>query len=185
MCIRDRAYTRIVWTHLSIGVLVGVVGTVQWIGMELVLRKFEFLSWTRFGSEPAFDYINFISSQPLWLYVAFISIRLLGSALIVPVFEELFWRDWLWRTIAAPNDFRLCGVGEYEKWAFWLTPLFFALVHPQWLLAVIYGFLMNILLLKTKSLGACIVAHGVTNFLLGGYVLVSWHVFGVDQWYFW
>jgi hypothetical protein len=34
-------------------------------------------------------------------------------------------------------------------------------------------------LLKTRSLGPCIIAHGVTNFLLGAYVL--WR----HDWYFW
>ena len=35
------------------------------------------------------------------------------------------------------------------------------------------------LLVYTRSLGACIIAHGVTNFLLGGYVLFT------KNWYFW
>jgi hypothetical protein len=34
-------------------------------------------------------------------------------------------------------------------------------------------------------LGACIIMHGVTNFLLGAYVLYSHFRLGRDEWYFW
>ena len=45
--------------------------------------------------------------------------------------------------------------------------------------------LIAALLWKTRSLGACIVAHATTNFLLGAYVLIAWYVFKKDEWYFW
>ena len=99
--------------------------------------------------------------------------------LLVPFMEEFFWRDFLWRRIASPNDFRLAGVGEWDRNAFWLVPVFFATVHTQMLTAFVWGLMIGCLLLRTKSLGACIVMHGVTNFLLGAYVLAT------GDWYFW
>jgi membrane protease YdiL (CAAX protease family) len=60
-----------------------------------------------------------------------------------------------------------------------LVPLFFATVHVQWLTAIVWGIMISLLLLKTKSLGACIIMHGVTNFLLGAYVLYT------REWFFW
>ena len=38
---------------------------------------------------------------------------------------------------------------------------------------VVYGLLMGVLVIRTKSLGACIVAHGVTNFTLYLYVIYT------------
>jgi CAAX prenyl protease-like protein len=178
-------FTKIRWTHLPLGALVGVIGTVQWIGMEKLLMHFPFLSWTRMISDvqaKAFhphDY--FATPAVMW---SFIAIRWLGAALLVPVMEELFWRDFVWRSIASPNDFKLQGVGEYDRTAFWVVPLIFATVHVQWLTAIVWALLIAWLLWRTKSLGACIVAHGVTNFLLGAYVLASHHL-GQDEWYFW
>jgi hypothetical protein len=39
--------------------------------------------------------------------------------------------------------------------------------------------MIAVLLVRTKSIGACIIAHGVTNFLLGLYVLRT------HEWFFW
>lgn len=185
-----RSFTRIRWTHLHWGVIVGVVGVIQWVGMEKLFMSHDFFSWTRMSfdgaekvRENAFKPFEVFESQA-WMW-AFIAIRWAGASLLVPVMEELFWRDYVWRSLASPNDFQLHEVGEYDKSAVWLVPLFFATVHPQWLTSIVWALLIAWLLLKTRSLGACIVAHGVTNFLLGGYVLFSHYVLGRDEWYFW
>ena len=180
---RVRADVR--WTHLGLGALVGVVGVVQWVGMDkLLLAGGKWTAWASFA-DPADGYNVAAELAAPWAAWSFIAVRLLGAAVVVPFMEELFWRDWLWRTVAAPNDYRLVAVGEYDRAAFWLVPLAFALVHPQWLLAVVWGLLIAWLLVRTKSLGACVVAHATTNFLLGLYVLVAWYGFGRDEWYFW
>ena len=181
-----RCYTRVRWTHLGLGFLVGVIGLVQWVGMEKLFMLTPWLGWTRMTADIRADafrpYEHFASPAALW---AFVAVRWAGASLVVPVMEELFWRDFLWRSIASPNDFRLQGVGEYDRTAFWGVPLAFAVVHPQWLTAIVWALLVGWLLLRTKSIGACIVAHATTNFLLGAYVLVSWYGFGRDEWFFW
>lgn len=185
-----KAFTRIRWTHLPLGVLVGVIGTVQWIGMEKLFMSHDFFNWTRMSFsgadkvvESAFKPGEFFSNAVLmW---SFIAVRWMGASLLVPVMEELFWRDYVWRSLASPNDFRLHEVGEYDTSSVWLVPVFFATVHPQWLTSIVWALLVAWLLLKTRSLGACIVAHGVTNFLLGAYVLTMWYGFGKDEWFFW
>jgi CAAX prenyl protease-like protein len=173
-------YTQIRWNYWWLGIIVGVIGLVQWIGMEKILMSQSWLFWTRLSSDiknEAFDPTRYFSSPArMW---SFIAIRLAGATLVVPVMEELFWRDFLWRNIAAPNDFKLVQVGEYDSTAFWLTPILFASVHVQWLTAIVWGLLIAVLLVRTKSLGACIIAHAVTNFLLGLYVLHT------HEWFFW
>lgn len=182
-----KRFTRVRWTHLPLGVLVGVIGVVQWVAMEKLFMSQDWLWWTRMirdiRAETFRPYETFAESPALlW---AFIAIRWIGPTLVVPFMEELFWRDFLWRNFAAPNDFRLAEVGEYDRSAFWVIPLLFAAVHVQWVTAIVWGLLIAWLLVKTRSLGACIVAHAVTNFLLGGYVLISHYAFGRDEWFFW
>jgi CAAX prenyl protease-like protein len=169
------SYTKIRWTHAMLGVVVGVIGLVQWVGMEKILLHF-FPTYPRFSVE-VFDPTKAIASD--WARYWFIAIRWAGASLVVPVMEELFWRDYAWRTIIAPNDFKLAEVGEWDPSAFFLVPLIFAAVHVQWLTAIVWALMIGLLLVKTKSLGACIIAHGVTNFLLGAYVLCT------KDWYFW
>jgi CAAX prenyl protease-like protein len=94
--------------------------------------------------------------------------------------EELFWRDFLWRTIISPNDFKLATVGERDATAIVVVCLAFSFVHGNWwLTSIVWAAMVAWLLVYTKSLGACIVAHAVTNLLLAGYVLYS------RDWAFW
>jgi hypothetical protein len=117
--------------------------------------------------------------SPIALY-GFYAVRIAGAALLVPVMEELFWRDFLWRTIIAPNDFKLAKVGERDWKAFVIVSVAFAFVHGNWwLTSIVWAMMVGALLVYTKSLGACIIAHGVTNLLLAGYVLWT------KDWAFW
>jgi len=92
----------------------------------------------------------------------------------------LFWRDFLWRQILAPNDFKLAAVGEWSLSALLIVSVAFATVHGNWwLTAIVWAMMVGGLLAYTKSLGACIIAHATTNLLLAVYVLVS------QDWAFW
>lgn len=170
-----RHYTRIVWSHLGLGALVGVVGVVQWVGMEKLLL-WTWPTYPRVGGEVFVPHEHF-TGPLLWMFIA---VRWLGPTLVVPFMEELFWRDYLWRTLLAPNDFKLAKVGEADTRVIAIGAIAFAAVHLQmWATAIVWALLIAWLLVRTKSLGACIVAHAVTNFLLGGYVLLA------GDWMFW
>jgi uncharacterized protein len=182
-----RYYTRVQWTHLRLGALVGIAGVVQWVGMETLFMSHDAFRFTRMTGDiaaGAFRPYEFFKDSPV-LLIGFYIVRVLGASLLVPVMEELFWRDYLWRSIASPNDFRLHGVGEYDHNAFWIVPIAFATVHPQWLTSIVWALMIAWLLVQTRSLGACIVAHGVTNLLLGAYVLFNWYALNRDVWFFW
>jgi membrane protease YdiL (CAAX protease family) len=186
------------WTHLGQGVIFGIIGTFQWIGCDkLLLAAQEKLTpdpesagriiFTLLGTVNPQDGYNLFEriDSPIWL-VLFIVVRLLGPVLVVPVMEEIFWRDWLWRGIIAPSNFRLAKVGEWDATAFIVTSLAFAVVHPQRLVAVLWGLLVAWLLIRTRSLGSIIVMHAVTNLLLGFWVLSAESLFGLKtEWYFW
>jgi CAAX prenyl protease-like protein len=171
-----RYYTKISWKFWWLGIIAGILGVVQWVGMEKGIVHF-WPNYPPYGHREAFDPFAAIASPSL--RVVFLIVRLLGPVLVVPFMEERFWRDFLWRTLLAPNDFKLAAIGEWEAWPFWIVVIFFASVHIQWMTAIIWGIGIGFLLVKTRSLGACIVMHAVTNLLLGVYVLV-WH-----DWAFW
>jgi len=170
-------YTKIRWTSLGWGLAIGALVVLQWVGMEtLILRAWP--DYPRLAKPDVFDpFAHF--SEP-WQAWAFIAIRWAGASLVVPVMEELFWRDFLWRSIVRPGDFKAAPVGQWNVKAFIVVAIVFgAGVHNEWLTATVCGVIYGGLLVWTRSLGACIVAHGVTNFLLGGYVLI-WR-----DWKFW
>ena len=111
--------------------------------------------------------------------VTFLIFRCLGTALLVPVIEELFWRGWLMRYIIKPG-FTTVPLGTYSALAFWVTALLFASEHgPFWDVGLLAGMIYNGWMIRTKSLADCMLAHGVTNACLAGYVLTQ------DQWQYW
>lgn len=167
-----KQYTPIVWKFLSLGAAAGVAGVVLWVGLEKLLPHYPQMSHDLFDPYQAIP-------NPAWRW-SFIAIRWAGASLVVPVMEEFFWRDFLWRSIIAPRDFKLAKVGEWNLGAFLIVAIAFgAGEHIQWITAIVWGLGIGALLLLTRSLGACIVCHGVTNFLLGAYVLYS------HDWAFW
>jgi len=168
-------YTKIRWSYWWLGLLIGIVGVVQWVGMEKLILHY-WPNYPRPTAELYNPYEHFASAAAMW---SFIIIRWMGASLVVPMMEELFWRDYLWRTILAPNDFKLAGIGEWDWKPFVFVSLLFATVHIQWMTAVVWGFIIAALLVYTRSLGPCIIAHGVTNLLLGAYVLYT------KNWYYW
>ena len=90
-----------------------------------------------------------------------IAIRLVGSAFVISVAEELFFRKWL--------------IGFA---GFWPMVALFAVEHDRWLVAAICGIAYGWLYLR-RGLGAAIVAHATTNLVLGLWILKT------GQWQFW
>jgi hypothetical protein len=109
--------------------------------------------------------------------IAIIAIRLFGASIIVPIFEELFWRSFIMRYLIDSNINKV-ALGAFTLFSFIGTAVLFGLEHNLWLAGIVAGLIYGGLLLYTKNLKACIVSHGITNLLLGLYVLNSgnWHL---------
>jgi uncharacterized protein len=108
---------------------------------------------------------------------AFLAVRFYGLVLMVPLVEELFWRSFLVRWVAH-HDFRQVPIGRVTPLAAVVTAGLFALAHPEWLPALITGFLWVGLLRWSRSVGACLVSHVVANLALGAWILLrgAWHL---------
>lgn len=133
-----------------------------------------------------------------WNTNAFI-LRLITASLIVPVFEELLMRGYVFRFAYQWNEERKKGnkdalnsvldhssihdlpPGAWSVPAVIVSTVVFAMGHHmyEWPAAISYGLIMAFLLIKTESILSCIIAHGITNFVLGLYV------FYFNQWFLW
>ena len=173
---------RIVVPHWRVAeaVVVGLVGIALWIGLS-ELRLEERIAtylpgWLRPGERIGFNPFEELT-QPLAAW-SFIAVRLIGLAVLVPVAEELFWRGFLLRWIISP-DWQDVPLGKFSTTSFLLVTLLFMLAHPEWLAAACYCMLLNGLLNWKRDLWSCIVAHGVSNLVLGVYVLST------GTWWLW
>ncbi len=154
------------FTNLLIGLTVGIIVFAFWIRMDwefAVVGKPEI-----FNPHTLHD----------GLLYSFIAIRMFGTSMVVPVFEELFWRSLIIRYIIS-HDFTSVKLGTFTWSSFIVSSLFFGLEHHLWLAGILAGAFYNLLLYRTKNLFYCILAHGITNFLLGVYVIKT------GSWQFW
>jgi CAAX prenyl protease-like protein len=104
-----------------------------------------------------------------------LTFRAIRAVLLVPILEELFWRGWLMRWLIS-TDFRKVPLGAYAPGAFWITALLFASEHgPFWDVGLVTGVIYNWWIVRTRSLGDCILMHAVTNACLSLYVIVGRH----------
>lgn len=151
----------------------GLVLFFLWIAVDKHTPHFPKILGTRTEYNPAME----LSSTAA--VVAFLAVRFLGLVVVTPIIEELFYRGFLLRFATNPDDFQAVPTGTFSAVALLINVALFALSHPEWLAAAIFALALCLLLRFTKNLFACILAHGVTNLLLGVYVLHT------GQWQYW
>ena len=113
-------------------------------------------------------------------YWSAIIFRFLRLVVVVPVMEEIFWRNFLLRFVI-DEQFERVPFGKFSWPSFAIVTLAFTFSHsrPDWLAAFVAGALYNIVAYRTRSLGSCVLAHAVTNLLLGFWIVQT------HQWGFW
>ena len=157
-------------------ILLGVAVFLVWIGPDTLCPGYrDFWLFHNFLTGTAASSLD----VRLKMSAFFITLRVLESAILVPILEELFWRGWLMRWLIRP-DFQSVPLGQYVPSSFWMVALLFAAEHgPYWEVGLIAGIAYNGWIVRTRNLADCILAHGVTNALLAAYVLVF------NKWQYW
>lgn len=153
--------------NLLVGLLAGVGVFVLWTNLDSGFATM---------SKPT-AYNPFIIDTPFLIYLV-ITFRIFGASVVVPVFEELFWRSFVLRYIINPR-FEEVSLGKFTWPSFMISSVLFGLEHNLWLAGILAGVIYSMVLYYTKELGTAIFAHGTTNLLLGIYVLTT------GSWLFW
>ena len=166
--------------------VVGAVGIVVWIflaGLGIESWVFEQLGRSNSGERPSFNPAVFENPTNQFLFLITRFSVLVG---LVPVIEEILIRGWLVKWIEEPNfgmttepeddvSLKTLGVG-----ALLTASIYGVLTHPGEAIAAFVWFgMVTLLVRKTGNLVDAIVAHAVTNLLLGIYIL------RYEQWHLW
>jgi CAAX prenyl protease-like protein len=168
-----RQYEELRWSdlknlsHTFGSLLLGAVVFLLWINMDW--------DFATFGESKGFN-PTLIDDDTVRQSLIFF--RLFGAALVVPIMEEIFWRSFLLRYIIDAN-FMSVKVGTYSLASFAIGAVLFGLEHHLILAGIMAGVAYSLLLYWTKSISQCVLAHAVTNLLLGIYVLQT------GDWQFW
>lgn len=114
-----------------------------------------------------------LGQDSLWL-----SSRLIGAAIIVPIMEELFWRSLVMRWIDDKNFLNFLP-NNVSHLALVISSGIFASAHHLWLAGLLAGLVYGALYIRYRNLWVPIVAHAVTNGVLGIWVMCTGH------WQYW
>jgi len=166
-----------------LAVAVGLVGGLVWIGLcslqlEQRLLPLGLGKIVDLGSRSAFNPFQELRTLPVAWAWGFLAIRFVGLVALVPVIEEFFLRGFLMRFCVDAQWWNV-PFGKVNTAAVLAGTLVPMLMHPAELFAAAVWFSMiTWLMVRTRRLWDCILAHAITNLLLGGHVLFSgdWHL---------
>lgn len=163
------------WTFSWEGAVVGVLVLVMWVKLDpwyppnhMVFSQ----------STPWNPFRHFGDGSGLGWF--FFLVRTIGSSVVVPPLEEVFWRSFLYRYLVR-TKFEEMPLSRMHPLSFVVTSLLFGLEHYQWLAGILCGMAYQFLVIRKGRLGDAIFAHAITNFLLSVYVY--WK--GGPAWNFW
>ena len=162
------------WRGVIVGLIGGLVVNVLWIAPE-------YSTWYRTWLElpigelpPASGpspYEPSVCGWPLTI------VKLIGSAFVIAPVEEVFFRSFLYRRLQA-RDFRAVPLSRFDLSAFLWMVFLFTLEHDRPVVAALAGAAYGLLAIRF-GLGSAIVAHVVTNLMLGLHVIYR------GEWWFW
>jgi CAAX prenyl protease-like protein len=158
------------WSFSWEAVVVGVAVFLAWVGLEghyglLAARAGSFNPIRTYGAGST-------------LAATFIAVRVIGSSLVVPPIEEVFYRSFLYRYMIQSN-FLAIPLGLFSLRAFLIVGLVFGIGHYEWLPGILCAFAYQALVCRKDRLGDAIAAHAIANFLLALYVILR------PAYYFW
>jgi len=147
------------WRGWVEGVAVGVVVLVLWVNLDI--------SPLALAPGDGFD-----PRTGSGLDLPLVAVRLAGAALVVPVMEELFWRSFILRWIQHPAFMDVAPQAVGFR-ALLLSSALFATEHRLWFAGLLAGLAYGWVYKRWGNLWVPILAHAVTNALLGFYILAT------------
>lgn len=154
------------WPQLAQAFGAGVMVFLLWINLDsgwMVLEKSA-------GLDPR--------DETGQLDYAMVAVRIVGAVLVVPLMEELFWRSFLMRWIDR-KDFLNHAPADVSFKALFLTSCVFASAHAHWFAGLVAGIVYGWLYIRTRNLWMPVIAHAITNGILGVWVVHA------GRWDFW
>lgn len=155
-----RRAAKVAWSQWALAVAVGVAVFAIWITFDS--------GWATLGAPSGFD-----PRRPDGSFdPSLVALRILGTALVVPVMEELFWRSFVMRRIDG-KDFLSKDPRDASYLAFGLSCALFASEHALWFAGLIAGVAYAALYRRSRNLWIPIVSHATTNGTLAIWILAT------------
>ena len=107
-----------------------------------------------------------LAAMPAWLFVVWAISRVVGTAVLVPMIEELFFRGYVQdRLDRGGLLWRLVALG--------VSAGLFAMLHDRWLAAGLSGLVFGLLYLRRGQLADAVYAHAAANAVIAGWAVAQ------------
>ncbi|MEL6791904.1 MAG: exosortase E/protease, VPEID-CTERM system [Pseudomonadota bacterium] len=117
-------------------------------------------------ADPASPLALAIAAMPGWLFIVWAASRIIGTSILVPLIEELFFRGYvLARLDLGGLAWRLVAIG--------VSTALFASLHGRWVEAAAAGFVFALLYLRRGHLSDAVYAHAAANALIAGWAAAN------------
>ncbi len=155
-----RQYKDLDWRFGWFAAAIGVAVFALWMGLE------------RLGPAEAVNGISVgLASLPAWQRIGWLTFRILGAVVTVPVAEELAFRGFLPRRLLSPH-FEKIALRGIPLIPLMVSSLAFGLMHgSRWFAGAVAGLLYGWAMRRRGRIGDAVAAHAVTNALLAAWVL--------------
>lgn len=159
-------YKSLAWGFSWRAVTVGIALFVVWVAFDRWL-----------GAPRAMpDALEYVSAPARALWIA---CRALAAIVTVPIAEELAYRGFLMRRLAAA-EFESLSFSKVGWPALIIASIIFGITHgSMWLPGILAGLAFGLLAIRTNKIGEAVVAHATVNACIAAYVLFF------DQWQMW
>lgn len=170
LCALWKYIQEVEWRFTWQAVVVGVAVFAMWVGLDELIARIGLPEYPKLKlSGPAWN-PNEAFGAGSALAIFFIVVRIAGSSLVVPFLEEIFFRSFVYRYLVG-TDFLAVPLGKFLAVPFIITSLLFGFEHREWLAGILCGFAYQGLVIWKGRIGDAVTAHGITNFLLGLWVV--------------
>ena len=115
-----------------------------------------------------------LSSLPPVLAALWLTFRIVGAVVTVPIAEELAFRGYLLRRLVAA-DFQQVPASRVSLFAFLISSALFGMLHASWLAGMAAGMIYALAVYRRGRLQDAVLAHATTNALLAVYILATGH----------
>jgi len=179
------------WRHLPLALFIGVLVAVLWILPETVWVANRWPGFHAFynkwlimmpGKMPSYyDPVFFPMPPPSHSSLMYSPeqcgwgltlMKMLGTTLVIATAEEYFFRGFLYRWLRNPN-FTSISLKVYDAPIFWVVAGLFAIEHDRVVGGAMAGIAYGWLVVRTGAVFPAVVAHALTNFVLGLHVILS------------
>jgi exosortase E/protease (VPEID-CTERM system) len=153
--------------------------TWSWEAMAIGTAVFAIWMALEPGPTEADPIIRWLGGLPRGWAAGWLAFRIVGSALVVPLAEELAFRSFLIRRLISA-DFTDTPSGQFTLRSFVISSVLFGALHGRWLAGTLAGFLYAVALYRRRELSDAVVAHATTNTLIAAHVLATgcWSMWG-------